>query len=350
MIIVTGTKRSGTSMWMQILGAAGLPMFGEAFPRDWGRTLRDANPEGFYESILRQGIYWRTNPHPRTGAYFFPEQVQRHAVKVFIPGLVRTDRAYIGRVIASVRPWREYCRSLRRLWTMEDAVLAERHPGRRPPPRVSPALEWWAENYMLIRDVATRRYPVHLQSYDGLLADPEGVLRRTFAWLGFGDAAAAMAAVKPERRTQRAKAPQAAPASQAAPVPDSGPSSDPEDRELEPAVIEVFDHLYHTVHAGEPVRPELLAALNATHVELAPRITEQQRAVLRAQRRRRALAKQDAVLAGDAVGVGLDDDPYAKPYEGPDAAANESPDDDADPDPDLDPDPTEDQSEEQPSW
>lgn len=329
MIIVTGTKRSGTSMWMQILGAAGLPMFGEAFPRDWGKTLREANPEGFYESILRQGIYWRTNPHPRTGAYFFPEQVQRHAVKVFIPGLVRTDRAYIGRVIASVRPWREYCRSLRRLWAMEDAVLAERHPGRRPPPRVSPALEWWAESYMLIRDVATRRYPVHLQSYDGLLADPEGVLRRTFAWLGFGDAAAAMAAVKPERRTQRTKAPEASPT----------PGSDPDEAELDPAVIEVFDRLYHTVHAGEPVQPELLAALNATHVALAPRITEQQRAVLRAQRRRRALAKQDAELAADAVGVGLDDDPYASPHAAP--AAD---------DPDDDPDPDEDQGQEQPSW
>jgi hypothetical protein len=307
MIIVTGTKRSGTSMWMQILGAAGLPMFGEAFPRDWGRTLREANPEGFYESILRQGIYWRTNPHPRTGAYFFPEQVQRHAVKVFIPGLVRTDRAYIGRVIASMRPWREYCRSLRRLWAMEDAALAERHPGRKPPPRVSPALEWWSESTMLIRDVAIRRYPVHLQSYDGLLEDPEGVLRRTFAWLGFGDAAAAMTAVKPERRTQRAEAPE--------PAAGSRPAPDPDEAELDPAVIDVFDRLYHTVHAGEPVQPALLAALDATQVELAPRLAEQQRAVLRAQRRRRALASRDAEPTGDAVGVALDEDPYAGPDE-----------------------------------
>lgn len=293
MIIVTGTKRSGTSMWMQILGAAGLPMFGEAFPRDWGSTLRDANPEGFYESVLRQGIYWRTNPHPRTGAYFFPEQVQRHAVKVFIPGLVRTDRAYIGRVIASVRPWREYCGSLRRLWAMEDAALAERHPGRRPPPRVSPALEWWSENYMLIRDVAIRRYPVHLQSYDGLLEDPEGVLARTLAWLGLGDAAAAMAAVKPSRRTQRVAAPTDA-------------RSNPDEAELEPAVIEVFDRLYQVVHAGEPVRPELLAALNATQVALGPRILEQQRAVQRALRRRRALASRNAGPAGDTEAVELD--------------------------------------------
>jgi hypothetical protein len=307
MIIVTGTKRSGTSMWMQILGAAGLPLFGEAFPRDWGRTLRDANPEGFYESILRQGIYWRTNPHPRTGMYFFPEQVQRHAVKVFIPGLVRTDRAYIGRVIASVRPWQEYCRSLRRLWAMEDAVLAERHPGRTPLPRLSPALEWWSENYMLIRDVAIRRYPVHLQSYDGLLEDPEGVLRRTFAWLGVGDAAAAMAAVKPERRTQRVHDPDA----RRQPDPGSGPDPDPDRAALDPAVVEVFDLLYQVVHAGEPVRPELLAAFNATQVELAPRITEQQRAVARAQRRRRALARDDAEAVRDGAVVTSDEDPDA---------------------------------------
>lgn len=316
MIIVTGTKRSGTSMWMQILGAAGLPLFGEAFPRDWGTTLRDANPEGFYESILRQGIYWRTNPHPRTGAYFFPEQVQRHAVKVFIPGLVRTDRAYIGRVIASMRPWREYCRSLRRLWAMEDATLAERFPGRAPPPRVSPALEWWSECFMLLRDVATRRYPVHLQSYDGLLADPEGVLRRTFAWLGVGDAAAALAAVKPERRTQRA-------------APAAGP--EPSEPDLDPAVIEVFDRLYHTVHAGEPVGPALLAALNDTQQRLAPRLGEQQRAVERARRRRRAQARQDGPAAVDPTAVRLDGAPGLGLDE-----RDDLPDDDHDP--------------EQPSW
>ena len=105
MIIVTGTKRSGTSMWMQILTGAGFPAFGEAFPRNWDKTLKDANPDGFYESILRQGIYYRTNPHPQSGAFFHPSQVTRHVVKVFIPGLVRTDRvlenaAHVDAIIA----------------------------------------------------------------------------------------------------------------------------------------------------------------------------------------------------------------------------------------------------------
>ena len=49
MFIVTGTKRSGTSMWMQILIAAGLPIIGEAFPMRWEHTIKAANPEGFYE-------------------------------------------------------------------------------------------------------------------------------------------------------------------------------------------------------------------------------------------------------------------------------------------------------------
>ena len=65
MIFVSGTKRSGTSMWMQVLQAAGLPILGKAFPRNWGTgPLRDANPDGFYETLLRNGIYFATNPHP----------------------------------------------------------------------------------------------------------------------------------------------------------------------------------------------------------------------------------------------------------------------------------------------
>ena len=173
MIIVTGTKRSGTSMWMQILIAAGLPAFGEAFPRKWEKTIKDANPDGFYESILRRGIYWATNPHPRTGDYFFPEQVENHIVKVFIPGLVRTDRAYIGHVVATMRHWREYEASLNRLYAMEDESRKAAGKDGPPPPRIPPVLEWWMENFSLVRDIVTRRYRVHVQSYDGLLRDPE---------------------------------------------------------------------------------------------------------------------------------------------------------------------------------
>jgi hypothetical protein len=266
-IIVTGTKRSGTSMWMQILIGAGFPAFGEAFPRNWGSSLRDANPDGFFESILREGVYWRTNPHPQTGEYFFPEQVARHVVKVFIPGLLRTDRAFIGSVIATMRPWREYAASLRRLYAMEEE--ARRAAGREGPAprRVSPALEWWNENFTLVRDIVTRRYRVHVQSYDGLLADPPRVIADTLKWLGEGDHAGALAAVRPANRTQRAPA---------------------DDGEIDAELAEVFDTLYDTIDRHQPITPAFVQKLNDTQARLAPRLDEQRREAMRDVRRRRA--------------------------------------------------------------
>jgi hypothetical protein len=243
MIIVTGTKRSGTSMWMQILIAAGIPHFGDAFPKDWGTTLKDANKEGFYESLLRAGIYHATNPHPRTGSYFFPEQVEGHCVKVFIPGLVRSDRAFIGKVIASMREWREYEASVLRLYAMEDAEREKgQHGDRAPPERMPP----------------------------GLLRDPERVIRDTLAWLGRGDAKAALATPKPQHRHfQR-------------------PPSD----SVEPAVAEVFDELYAAIDQRRELSNALLRKLNETNERLLPLLEENSRRVMADLQRRRAARVQ----------------------------------------------------------
>ncbi len=281
MIIVTGTKRSGTSLWMQILIAAGVPHFGEAFPRDWESTLKEANKEGFYESMLRAGIYYATNPHPKTGAYFFPEQVEAYCVKVFIPGLVRTDRAYIGRVIASVREWREHEASLQRLYAMEDAERAAAVPGEgegaAPPERMPPALEWWAENFALVRDISIRRYPVHAQSYDGLLRDPERVIRETIAWLGRGDAARAIATPKPQHRHFQK----------------------PESSSVPAEAAEVFDELYDTIDRKRELSHSFLLRLNECNERLTPLLEENTKRVM-ADVARRRIARVKASAAAEA--------------------------------------------------
>jgi hypothetical protein len=259
MLIVTGTKRSGTSLWMRLLIAAGLPAFGEAFPGEWEQKFRSANPEGFFESLLREGIYYATNPHPTTGDYFFPEQVEWHCVKVFIPGLVRTDRAYIGRVVASVREWRQHAASLGRLHALEDDEL--RRAGRQPPPRMPAALEWWAENFALVRDVSIRRYAVHVQSYDGLMADPERTVGNVLAWLGRGDARAAIAAVSVERRSE----------------------ARPDVTGVDADVAEVFDEFYAALDRAAGLSVALLTKLNETNAKLAPSIREHEE-LLRAHR------------------------------------------------------------------
>ncbi|MEN0065728.1 MAG: hypothetical protein AAGA48_26555, partial [Myxococcota bacterium] len=163
MIIVTGTKRSGTSMWMQVLRAAGYDVIGEDFPGTWGKSIRSCNPRGFFESRFRQGIFYATNPDPRTGRFLRPEPMERYVVKVFVPGLLRSDWAFLGPVLATMRPWREYTASLERLyqteatWQEASDELGERDSAserRVRAGRLPAALEWWFENYELIRDVA----------------------------------------------------------------------------------------------------------------------------------------------------------------------------------------------------
>jgi hypothetical protein len=258
MIIVTGTKRSGTSMWMQILRAAGYPLLGDAFPRDWGETIRDANQAGFYESPLRLGIYYATNPSPRTGAYLAPAETRRLAVKVFASGLVKTDLAYLDRVVASVRHWREYKHSLERLYNMErENKLAKAERTGRPyaPLSFPPApLEWWSDNYGLIRDSLLRGYRFRILSYESVLRDPERAVGETIRWLGGGDRKAAVSAVRNSLRTQHRS---------------SAPASD---SELAPQHEQLFDELYERVDRRRELDGPFIERLHAANRELAHKI------------------------------------------------------------------------------
>ncbi|MGB5695514.1 MAG: hypothetical protein WBM46_07685 [Polyangiales bacterium] len=296
MIIVTGTKRSGTSMWMQLLKAAGFPPIGDAFPRNWENTIKDANPSGFWESELRRGIFYKTNPDPRTGTYLFPEQTTRHAVKVFIPGLIKTDRAFIGKVVATVRPWRQYVRSVTRLYAMEREAqeAARKDQADAPPPPVfmSPIIEWWVENFSLISDIVTRRYSFYMVAYDSVLDSPEQTLRDVFRWLGEGDVEAAIDEVEPTLRTQDAQ---------------SEDEANVDDHGLPPEAIGAFDALYDLVRKQVPLDQTFVDRLNQANEMLSDRIQAAIQEVARGQierkrfieeRRRRAKESGDNAETG----------------------------------------------------
>lgn len=249
-LIVTGTIRSGTSMWMQILVAAGFAHIGEKFPRNWAELLEAANPDGFYESELIAGIYYRTNPHPVSGAFLFPDDTRSHAVKVFIPGLIRTDLAYIDRVVATMREWRQFAGSVKRLRAIEREGTGQSEPERE---QIPAWLHWWSDNFGLIRDLATRQYPVHVTTFDRLLADPGREITEVMEWLGDGDAKAATQVVNPGRRTQND-----------APTPD----------DVDPRHAEMFDELYAHVNEARPLSQAFIARLNETDRELRQHILE----------------------------------------------------------------------------
>jgi hypothetical protein len=261
-ILVSGTKRSGTSMWMQILKAAGLPIIGEAFMGHWEQSIKGANPRGFYESTFRRGIHDRTNPDPETGTHLTPEATRHHAVKVFIPGLQRSDRIYIDAVVATVRSWRQYSGSLARLYAMEDTWLSRQPPDEQGRDRLDVAregrgqqpapVEWWFENYELIRDLRARRYPLRFVSYERLLEDPERTITGVLEWLGTGDPAAGAAVVERDLCTQR----------------DAPP---PHGHGIDPACLEVFDELYERLHHGRTLDSSFLQRLDETHEAMEAR-------------------------------------------------------------------------------
>jgi hypothetical protein len=242
-------------MWMQILAAAGFAYIGEKFPRNWGELINDANPDGFFESELIAGIYYRTNPHPVSGAFLFPEQTRSHAVKVFVPGLIRTDLAFIDNVVATMREWRQYASSVKRLHSITRGPRSDQPDSPRPV-HLPAWLNWWSDNFALIRDLATRRYPVHVTSYGRLLADPEREIREVLGWVGAGDVEAACEVVNPARQTQRADAP----------TPEG----------VDPAHAAVFDELYAHVDQARALSPAFIAKLNETDEELRKQILEYQ--------------------------------------------------------------------------
>jgi hypothetical protein len=291
MILVTGTKRSGTSLWMQILKAAGYPVIGAPFLGAWEQSIGAANPRGFYESPLRQGIFYATNPHPETGAFLAPADTRRHAVKVFIPGLTRSDLAYMDKVVATLRHWRDYGPSLARLLAMEDAYLAsapspeaaaQLERRRRWRSQRPAAVEWWFENSDLVRDVATRGYPINFSTFDRLLEDPEPLIHKVLTWLGGGDLAAAAAAVDPALRSTRA---------------DRGAAHD-----LEPGHAEVMDELCDHIHRERPLTPALLEAMNRVQAELEARWGTLSRERAREDTASEDTASEDAVRENTARG------------------------------------------------
>jgi hypothetical protein len=116
------------------------------------------------------------------------------------------------------------------------------------------------ENFALARDISIRKYPARLQSYDEVLREPAKVIEKILGWVGSGDVEAAVAAVKPEHRTQVR----------------------PESESVEPKYAKVFDDFYGAIANHEGLTGPLLATLNQTNRELMPKLIEMQTVIAKA--------------------------------------------------------------------
>ncbi len=189
MIIVTGTRRSGTSLWMQILRYIGYRIVGEKFPANWEEIMKKANPKGFFESKLIKGINYHSNPDPQTGAWLSPAEVENIAVKIFAEGIIKTDFAYINKVIVTMRNWQDCESSTSRFKQLKNDSFGDvgtdvNHKMNRSLPA---GYNWWKSNFSVLRDIQVRRYPATIISYDTLLEQPENTIASILGWLGTDD-------------------------------------------------------------------------------------------------------------------------------------------------------------------
>ncbi|MAR56499.1 MAG: hypothetical protein CMM93_04895 [Rickettsiales bacterium] len=252
-------------MWMQVLRAAGFQPLGRAFPGDWGQTIADANPDGFYESRFRSGIFHATNPLPETGAYIHPDASRNAVVKIFPFGVRKTHRAFLDRLVLTMRPCAAYIRSRSRLYSMEHESRPEAVRERVEPIAYMPAyLEWFFENITLLGDVRLRKLEHRIVTYDRALREPQAV-GEIVRWLG-GDSDAAIAEIRGERQTQ---------------VGEWGELSDVPP----PAMRNIFDALYQAFDDGGSPDAALLRAIRRVHAELLPRFQNAARAQTDDQRR-----------------------------------------------------------------
>ena len=183
-----------------------------------------------------------------------------------MPGVVRTKVSYLGRVVASMRDFREYEESRRRMWKMEDDSRREKHPDFEPPPRLEPLYEWWTCNYGLLVDGLRRKYPLRIWAYDTMLENPERTIGEALSFVGGGSLEGALRAVHPEHRTQRSPTTAAS---------------------VEPKVAAVFDDLYLMVRLQRPLTHPMVTKLEAVNRTLLPRLKAEVARVakLRAERR-----------------------------------------------------------------
>lgn len=256
MVIVSGSKRSGTSMWMQILVAAGLEPLGRRFSANWEERLSHLNPEGFYESPFRHGLNFTNNPDPQTGQYIDPREETFTAMKVFGSALAMTEFAYLNRVIGTMRDWRSFVASRERL---------ERGDRRGKPKvpselRLAPTLEWWMANYGMVRDATIRRYPFSWLSYESMVSEEGPMLvEQALRWIDptrDWNVDAAVSQIRPELRHY---------ALDDLEVQEPWMSAEAE---------QLFDDLYALAHRGQSVDSSMLIRMDEYHRVVLPYIHE----------------------------------------------------------------------------
>jgi hypothetical protein len=242
MIIATHTEHERAAAWVDILRASGVRVLGEAIPATWSEHAEEAVQPSFFATLGDQGVFYKTNPDPYSQVYLDASDVEGVALPMKVNAVLRSERAYVGHVIASMPHFR--------------SLGAEGDP-------LPAVLLWWNDYVGLLRDASTRRYPLHLVSEEALARAPEATLRTVLGFVGapITEAADRVARALPAPRPEDPRAGEALP----------------------PTVLDVFEELHRRVDRDEGFDRPFLERLYAVNQALTPQILRLQVATLKTQ-------------------------------------------------------------------
>lgn len=174
-VVVSGLPRSGTSLMMQMLAAAGLPI-----ATDGERQADPDNPEGYYEweRIKKVG------KHPE-----LMREVAGKVVKVVAPLLAELPALHTYRVIYMDRPLEEVVRSQRKMIQNRRKHSGDKDGGDEKTLELLTSFR--ASTLKMLE--RQKHFKVLVVNYPELMRDPEPWLERIAAFLDGAVEAAAMA-------------------------------------------------------------------------------------------------------------------------------------------------------------
>ena len=189
--LVSGLPRSGTSLMMQMLAAAGLPA-----KTDGARAADEDNPDGYLE--------WEALKRIATEPQLFDEPgLDRLAVKCVSALLPKLPARHHYRVLFMMRPVEEIAHSQQRMIARRGTAgmagsLTE----------IQAALQRHRDETLRYLNASPRTFAVLEVDYPSLVADPGPWVEKIAAFLGAAllpDPQAMVSAVRPELHRNRAE-------------------------------------------------------------------------------------------------------------------------------------------------
>ena len=182
LVLVSGLPRSGTSLMMQMLAAAGVPVL-----TDGERAADSDNPEGYYE--------WERIKQVGRRPEILREAAGK-AIKVIAPLLAQLPARHRYKVIYMDRPIEEVVESQRRM-------LANRNRGDSDPEAMLRLMSGFREATLRLLERAKHFEPL-IVNYPDLVRNPDPWLERIATFLGNVDPAAMASAIRPQLHRNRA--------------------------------------------------------------------------------------------------------------------------------------------------